>query len=29
MGNFGPLGRGPLSDVVYQDRWGQPYPAVQ
>jgi len=29
MGNFGPLGRGPLSDVVYQDRWGQPYLAVQ
>ena len=29
MGNFGPLGRGPLADVVYQDRWGQPYTAVQ
>ena len=25
MGRFGPLGRGPLKDVVYQDRWGQPY----
>jgi len=25
MGNFGKLGRGPLSDVVYGDKWGQPY----
>ncbi|TMJ76640.1 MAG: nitroreductase family protein [Alphaproteobacteria bacterium] len=25
MGNFGKLGRGPLKDVVYGDRWGQPY----
>ena len=25
MGNFGPVRRGPLSDVVFQDRWGQPY----
>jgi nitroreductase len=25
MGKFGPVGRGPLADVVYQDRWGQPY----
>jgi len=25
MGRFGPVGRGPLSEVVYQDRWGQPY----
>jgi nitroreductase len=25
MGKFGPVGRGPLSNVVYQDRWGQPY----
>jgi nitroreductase len=25
MGNFGPLGRGPLKDVVYGDQWGQPY----
>jgi len=25
MGNFGPVRRGPLSDVVYQDRWGEPY----
>lgn len=24
MGRFGPLGRGPLKDVVYEDRWGQP-----
>jgi nitroreductase len=28
MGNFGPVGRGPLSDIVYQDRWGNPYPAA-
>jgi nitroreductase len=28
MGNFGPLGRGPLSDVAYLDNWGTPYPAV-
>jgi nitroreductase len=25
MGKFGPVGRGPLADIVYQDRWGQPY----
>ncbi len=25
MGNFGPVRRGPLADVVYQDRWGEPY----
>jgi len=23
MGKFGPVRRGPLADVVYQDRWGQ------
>jgi nitroreductase len=28
MGKFGPLGRGPLSDVVYQDKWGQPYKSL-
>jgi nitroreductase len=28
MGRFGPVGRGPLADVVYQDRWGQPYRGV-
>jgi nitroreductase len=28
MGNFGPVGRGPLADVVYQDKWGQPYPGL-
>jgi nitroreductase len=28
MGRFGPVGRGPLVDVVYQDRWGQPYRGV-
>jgi hypothetical protein len=29
MGRFGPVGRGPLSDVVYLDGWGKPYPALQ
>jgi nitroreductase len=28
MGNFGPVGRGMLADIVYQDRWGEPYPAL-
>lgn len=28
MGRFGPVGRGKLSEMVYQDRWGAPYPAV-
>jgi len=28
MGRFGPVGRGKLSEVVFQDKWGQPYPAV-
>ena len=28
MGNFGPVRRGPLSDVVYQDRWGEPFAAL-
>ena len=23
MGNFGPVGRGKLADIVYQDEWGQ------
>jgi hypothetical protein len=25
MGNFGPVGRGKLADIVYQDAWGKPY----
>jgi nitroreductase len=25
MGNFGPVRRGPLSDVVFLDRWGERY----
>jgi hypothetical protein len=25
MGRFGPARRVPLADVVYEDRWGQPY----
>jgi nitroreductase len=29
MGRFGPVGRGELSEVVYQDRWGQPCPELQ
>lgn len=28
MGKFGPVGRGPLKEIVYQDRWGEPYTAV-
>ena len=28
MGKFGPVGRGPLTDIVYQDRWGNSYPGV-
>ena len=28
MGRFGPLGRGPLADVVYLDGWGKPYPGL-
>ncbi len=28
VGNFGPVGRGKLTDFVYQDRWGQPYSAL-
>jgi nitroreductase len=28
MGRFGPVGRGALADIVYQDRWGQPYPGL-
>ena len=28
MGRFGPVGRGALADIVYQDKWGQPYKAL-
>lgn len=28
MGRFGPVGRGSLADIVYEDRWGNAYPAV-
>ncbi|MDE2582382.1 MAG: nitroreductase family protein [Rhodospirillales bacterium] len=28
MGRFGPVGRGKLSDIVYQDRWGEPWAAA-
>jgi nitroreductase len=29
MGKFGPTGRGKLSDIVFQDKWGQAYPAAE
>jgi hypothetical protein len=25
MGRFGPVRRAPLTDVVFEDRWGQPF----
>src|SRR5205814_7470986 len=25
MGRFGPVGRGPLKDIVYENAWGRPY----
>ena len=28
MGNFGPVGRGPLEEVVYLDRWGERWDAL-
>lgn len=28
MGKFGPVGRGNLADITYQDRWGEKYPGV-
>jgi nitroreductase len=28
MGRFGPVGRGKLADIVYQDAWGKPYAAM-
>ena len=28
MGRFGSVARGPLSDVVYLDRWGNTYPGI-
>ena len=28
MGRFGPVGRGKLADIVYQDSWGKPYAAM-
>ena len=28
MGRFGPVARGKLSEIVFQDKWGAPYPAV-
>ncbi len=29
IGRFGPVGRGPLSEVVYLDDWGKPYPGLE
>ena len=28
MGRFGPIGRGPLADIVYEDRWANRYPGL-
>ena len=28
VGKFGPVGRGPLGDIVFQDRWGERYAGV-
>src|SRR5689334_14754810 len=28
MGRFGPIGRGSLTEVVYLDGWGKPYPGI-
>ncbi|MBM4441924.1 MAG: nitroreductase family protein [Candidatus Rokubacteria bacterium] len=28
MGKFGPVGRGPLKDIVYLDHWGSAYPGA-
>lgn len=29
MGRFGPVGRGPLDEIVYLDKWGEPYPVMK
>ena len=29
MGRFGPVSRGPLEDIVYEDEWGNPYTGLQ
>jgi nitroreductase len=29
LGNFGPVRRGSLADIVYEDRWGRPYPGLK
>jgi len=28
MGRFGPVGRGPVGEMVYLDRWGESYPGL-
>lgn len=29
LGRFGPVGRGRLADIVYEDRWGRAYPELE
>jgi hypothetical protein len=29
MGQFGPVGRGPLKDITYLDRWGENWNALE
>jgi len=29
LGRFGPVGRGRLGDIVYEDRWGKAYPGLE
>lgn len=29
LGRFGPVGRGQLADIVYEDRWERPYPGLE
>jgi nitroreductase len=29
MGNFGPVGRAPLAEFVFQDHWGEPWPGAR
>lgn len=28
LGRFGPVGRGPLAEIVFEDRWGRPFPGL-
>lgn len=29
LGKFGPVGRAPLAEFVFQDRWGEPWPGAR